>query len=143
MSVVRRIVQVEVEGIQKDTEGEENSIKSECPGIYCEQPGKRFLLYEEHMEGTDSVTKNLVNIGISEISVAKTGAVNAKMNFISGKKTVFNYHTTYGKLQMEANTRNLMLESNDKYIRILIDYNLEVSGDVISECKIIIKATFQ
>lgn len=138
---MKREVVVEVEGITKDSDGEESVIRSTSEGIYSVIDGKNLLVYSEQMEGTEQKTQNLVSIGISEVTVTKRGAVNTKMEFCSGKRKTFSYATTYGKLYMEVYTRNLMIESDERTIMVLIDYNLELGGDLISECKIKITAT--
>lgn len=137
---MKKKVLVEVEGITKDPNGEESVIRSTAEGIYTSIDGKNYLVYDEQMEGADQKTQNLVSIGISEVTVTKRGAVNTKMEFSSGKRKPFSYITIYGKLYMETYTKNLMIESDEKTIKILVDYNLELGGDLISECRIKIKA---
>lgn len=138
---MKKEVLVEVEGIQKDESGQENVIHYTCDGIYSVINGKNYLVYEEQIEGTDGKTQNLVTIGISEVTVIKKGAVETKMEFCSGKRKTFSYVTLYGKMYLESYTKNLMIKSDDKSVLIIVDYNLELGGDLISECRIKIKAT--
>lgn len=138
---MKKEVLVEVEGVQKDESGQENVIHYTCDGIYSVIDGKNYLVYEEQMDGADEKTQNLVSIGISEVTVTKRGAVETKMEFCSGKRKNFSYITIYGKMYLESFTRNLMIKSDDKSILIVIDYDLELGGDLISECRIKIKAT--
>lgn len=138
---MKKKVRVEVEGIQKDELGEEARIFNSYEGIYSIIENKCYLIYDETSEQDDDVTHNLVHIGISEVTVTKKGAVNTKMEFVSGKKRSFSYGTAYGKLPMELFTKNLMITTDDKEILIIIDYELELGGDLISRNKLTIKAT--
>lgn len=138
---MNKAVIVEVEGAQKDPQGEESVIKYTTEGVFSFQEGKCYLMYDEQLEGATEKTKNLVNIGISDVTVTKRGAVETKMEFVSGKRKKFSYVTIYGKMYLESFTKNLMIESTEKMVSIIIDYNLEMGGEVISECRIKIKAT--
>ena len=138
---MKKNVRIEVEGIQKDEQGEESKICNSYEGIFSIVENKCYLLYDEKTDQADEIIHNLVHIGISEVTVTKKGAINTKMEFVSGKRRSFSYGTAYGKLPMELFTKNLMITTDDKMVHIIIDYELELGGDLISRNKLTIKAT--
>jgi len=138
---MKKKVLIEVEGIQKDEHGEEVRISNSYEGVYSVIDNKCYLVYDEASGQDEQITHNLVHIGISEVSVTKKGNINTKMEFVSGKKRSFSYGTAYGKLPMELFTKNLMITTDDKRIHIIIDYRLELGGDLISNNRLTIKAT--
>lgn len=137
---MKKEVRIEVEGIQKDEQGEESRICNSYEGIYSIVDNKCYLLYDETSDQSDEIVHNLVHIGISQVTVTKKGAINTKMEFVSGKRKSFSYGTAYGKLPMELFTKNLMITTDDKMIHIIIDYELELGGDMISKNRLTIKA---
>lgn len=138
---MNRDVNVRVIGTHRDSDGICNEVVSECDGIYALRAGKHFLIYNEELEGTTQVTRNLVTVGINEVVVSKSGAVGTRIEFAGGTLRDVEYDTGFGKIHVNVRTKNIMTLQEKHSLRIVIDYNLEMDGEVISECKIDILAT--
>ncbi|MCR5798996.1 MAG: DUF1934 domain-containing protein [Lachnospiraceae bacterium] len=133
-------VHITVTGTQWNDDCEPEVIKTEHDGILVKQREKAYLKYDEVLEGTDSVTANLVKIELNEVTVVKKGAVNAEMHFVADKRKSAGYDTGHGTLRMGIYTNNIAVFENDCEYRLLIDYRLEMNGEFFANSRIDITA---
>jgi len=129
-------VLISIKGMQigKDMDGE--SIVSEYVGKYLERDGKKYLMYNENIEGTDNVTKCLIKIGINEVIVTKRGAVNVEMPFRKGAKKLTNYDTQFGGFTLGFRTKNITCTETEHSISLDIDYVLDMNYEYMADCHI-------
>lgn len=120
--------------------GENDTIEIITSGNYFEKNGKDYLLYDEAIEETDSVTHNTVRIRPDKIEVVKRGLVESRMTFECGRKHMANYQTPMGLIVLGVTTRELNVEKSEDTIHIYIEYALEMNGEFVSNCRMEIRA---
>ena len=59
-----------------------------APGEYYFKNGKHYIIYDEFMEGFDSVTKNVLKLQGDLLEVTKRGTSNVHMIFEKDKKNL-------------------------------------------------------
>ncbi len=127
---------VSVCGTQYDGTGEANPIEVITPGTYALRNNKHFVLYEEIMEGTDSVTKNTLKVSDKEVSLKRTGATNVHMIFSTENKTSANYTTPFGNLLIGVDTKSIKVEETEEKISVAVDYALDVNYEFLADCEL-------
>lgn len=130
---------VKVIGTQKSPDGEVSTIEQTNRGTFAIQNDKKYLLYYEQSEENGEQVKNLVTIGTNEVIVSKSGAITTRMTFAKGKRYGIAYKTQFGEMLLDIFTKNLMIEEREDYIKITVDYNLELDSEVVSYCTISIE----
>lgn len=132
-------VMISIRGMQigKDTGTE--SITDEYDGKFFERDGKRYLMYNENIDGTNEITKCLIKIGIKEVIVTKRGAVNVEMPFKMGAKKLTNYDTQFGGFTLGFKTKNITCVETHHSLSLDIDYVLEMNYEYMADCHINIR----
>lgn len=133
----KKTVKITIVGTQYGEVNPDNEkIKDVYDGIYYETDGKKYILYDELLEGATKPNKCFIKIGINEVTVSKKGAVNSEMIFKVGKKKLSNYETPYGGITMGIRTKNLTIDEKKNKIKIMIDYGLDMNYEFVADCTI-------
>ena len=117
----------------EDDHGDE--IELMVGGEYYFRNGTHYLLYEETMEGFTQTTQNLVKIRADFMEVRKKGTIHTTMTFEKGKKNTTLYKTPFGMLEMELDTKQVVLEEMDSCMNVCAEYVLGMAGNAIADCK--------
>ncbi len=134
-------VWVNVSGMQfGDTPGGEK-IEIMTPGSYYKKKDHHYLTYDEVVEGSDEVTRNIVKFDGDVFSISKSGFTNVEMIFEKNKRNMTNYVTPYGTLLVGIDTDRIDIVENDDSINIDIDYALDVNYEHLANCKIRMEIT--
>ena len=134
-------VLVRVLGIQiPEDGGEENRIELIIPGEYSLEGNVHLLVYDESVDETGSLAHNQVRILPTGMIVAKSGAVNTRMIFRPGFKTVGTYTTMMGKMPLEIKTIDYKTSFTENEISVTARYLLWLDGICIASCTIQIQA---
>ena len=104
-----------------------------APGEYYFKNGKHYIIYDEFMEGFDSVTKNVLKL---QGEVTKRGTSNVHMIFEKDKKNMTCYTTPYGSMMMGIDARSISIEESDDEIHAQIQYALDVNYEHLADCTI-------
>ena len=124
-----------IKGIQFDGESNADYITT-FPAEYYERNGKRYVVYDEVMEGFDQSTKNIIKFNENEVEVTKKGVVNVQMLFEENKKNLTTYGTPYGEIVMGISTVGIRFLETEDRIRVDVEYDLELNYEHQAECKI-------
>lgn len=103
---------------------------------YYEKNDKRYLMYEELMEGGDSPVSNLVKFYDGTIELTKKGMINVHMVFEEGKQNLSSYQTPYGTLMIGINTHKVEMTEDGDCIHLKADYGLDINYEYVSDCSI-------
>ena len=128
-------VLVSVTGTQFFGDGQD-AVEIITPGTYYLKNGKHYILYDEAIADTDIVTHNTVKAAPGQVEVAKNGAVETRMVFESGKKTMANYLTPLGLIVLGLTTVDIKLREEENAVHVNVDYALEMNGEHVSNCQI-------
>ena len=103
---------------------------------YYERGNKRYVVYDEEMEGFSKPTKNIIKFNEKEVEVNKKGVVNVQMLFEENRKNLTNYRTPYGDIVMGIDTAGIRFLETEDRIRVDVEYKLELNYEHQADCKI-------
>ena len=129
-------VLVKISGLQFAGEEDNDSIEVITTGSYYNKNGKHYVLYDEVMEGTTEVTKNVIKIGADSMEVTRKGPATVHMVFEKDKKNVSYYHTPFGNLLIGIDTKCIQVDENDLNINVKVNYGLEINYEFVADCHI-------
>lgn len=107
-----------------------------APGEYYFKNGKHYIIYDEFMEGFDSVTKNVLKLHGDSLEVTKRGSSNVHMIFEKDKKNMTCYTTPFGSMMMGIDARSISIEESEDEIHAQIQYALDVNYEHLADCTI-------
>lgn len=129
-------VWVTVEGTQFGVTPGGDKIEILTPGSYYRKKDHHCLLFDEVVEGSDEVTKNIVRFDDDMLTISKRGFTNVEMIFEKNKRNMTNYVTPYGSLLLGIDTDRIDITESDDSINIDIDYALDINYEHMVDCKI-------
>ncbi|MBE5934833.1 MAG: DUF1934 domain-containing protein [Lachnospiraceae bacterium] len=134
-------VLISISGLQYDID-ENETVEVVTPGKYYFKNNKHYLLYDEYLdESSNEVTKNKMIISNDQISIIKTGATSAQMQFEPGKECISYYNTPMGQLEVAFATSKVNTTYESDLIDININYGLSINRSHISDCNITMQVT--
>jgi len=129
-------VLVKISGLQFAGEEDSDSIEVITSGTYYKKNDKHYVLYEEVMEGTTDVTKNVIKIGEDSMEVTRKGPANVHMVFEKDKKNVSYYYTPFGNLLIGIDAKSIQVEESEMDINVKVNYGLEINYEHVADCHI-------
>lgn len=112
---------------QYDDHGKVDTIKIESVGNLYNKNDDLYLVYKEKEENVEITTT--IKLSDDKVSVKRFGATNSTMMFKEGEKYTSQYRTPQGIFVIETKTRKLKIDrKEDEYIKIEIDYNIDIMG---------------
>lgn len=129
-------VWVSVAGLQFGENPEGDKIEILTPGSYYKKKNHHYVLYDEVVEGSDEVTKNVVKFNSDEITISKRGFTNAEMVFERNRRNMTNYVTPYGSLIVGVDADRIDVSEADDAIKINVNYALDVNYEHLANCEI-------
>lgn len=128
---------VSVSGLQM-AGGESDNIEVITAGDYYLKNGKHYVLYDEVMDGCDSVVKNTIRINNGCLEILRKGPVNAHMVFEKDKTNQTRYMTPVGELLVSIFTKGISMEQDEDRLKISLDYSLDINYERVSENNIVV-----
>lgn len=129
-------VLVKVSGLQFAGEEDGDSVEVITSGTYYKKNGKHYVLYDEVMEGTTDITKNVIKIGTDSMEVTRKGPATVHMMFERDKKTVSYYYTPFGNLLIGIDAKDIQITESELDINVKVQYGLEINYEHVAECHI-------
>ncbi|TCO78744.1 DUF1934 domain-containing protein [Marinisporobacter balticus] len=122
-------VMLKIEGLQTSLDGEENSIELVTEGKLYEKGNSIYLVYEEtEISGMEGCTTT-VKLSEDKISMKRFGVLKSEIVFEKGKRTVTNYPTPYGVMDMEVLTKDMGYTITDANKgNVSIEYFVSLQG---------------
>lgn len=108
-------------------------------GQYYWKNEKHYIQFQEILEESGETVKSLLKINGEEVELIRSGAVNTRMHFIKGQETMTLYQTPMGNLPFQIHTEELFLDACEQEISILIQYEIRMNEQVITESTIRMK----
>lgn len=127
---------VKISGLQFAGEEDNDSIEVVTFGTYYKKNNKHYVLYDEVMEGTTEITKNVIKISEDSMEVTRKGSASVHMVFEKDKKNVSYYHTPFGNLLIGIDAKRIQIEESDLDINVKVKYGLEINYEYVAECHI-------
>lgn len=131
---------VKISGMQFTAENndpnEPEPVEIIAPGEYYYKNGKHYILYDEFMDGFDSVTKNVLKLKDDSLEITKRGSSNVHMVFEKDKKNMTCYTTPFGSLMMGIDARRISVEESEEEIYAQVEYALDINYEHLADCTI-------
>ena len=127
---------VKISGLQFAGEDDSDAMEVITSGTYYLKNGKHYILYDEVMEGTTEVTKNVIKMGIDTMEVTRKGPASVHMVFEKGKKNISYYYTPYGNLLIGIDTKSIEIKETEHDISVQVKYGLEINYEYVADCHI-------
>ncbi|MCI9611753.1 MAG: DUF1934 domain-containing protein [Eubacterium sp.] len=131
---------VKISGMQFTADNEDPNepepVEIIAPGEYYFKNGKHYIIYDEFMEGFDSVTKNVLKLKNDSLEITKRGSSNVHMIFEKDKKNLTCYTTPFGNLMMGIDARRILIEESEEEIYAQVEYALDINYEHLADCTI-------
>ena len=131
---------VKISGMQftadNDDANEPEPVEIIAPEKYYFKNGKHYIIYDEFMEGFDSVTKNVLKLKNDSLEITKRGSSNVHMIFEKDKKNLTCYTTPFGNLMMGIDARRILIEESEEEIYAQVEYALDINYEHLADCTI-------
>jgi len=128
---MNREVDIRVTGWQTAPDGTMSEpIVREAEGLYYLKNHRHYLIYDETAEegGIRADTHCIMKFTHSDLSVKRSGPVNAELEFHKDRETKAHYETPFGNVEMEIESGVFHLEEEAGRIRFGLDYTLKAEG---------------
>ena len=125
-----------LKGLQFENSDNGQELETITAADYYRKNGSHYILYDEVMEGFDDVTKNMIKFQDNCLEVTKRGLVNVHMVFEENKKNMTSYMTPYGNILVGIDTGSVLVEEEEKQIRVQVAYTLEANYQYLADCRI-------
>ena len=134
--ILKKAADIRISGLHM-TDGEKSAVEEKSKG-YISRRGQSTYLVTESDEGIRTMiklTKSRVEVKKSLIKSEKTasGAVISELVYEEGNSVSGFYHTTYGKFDIETETRSLYRTETEEHIQCNISGNIKMNGSPVSE----------
>lgn len=129
-------VLIKIRGLQFAGEEDNDAIEVITSGNYYKKNGKHYVLYDEVLEGSTEVAKNVIKLWDDSMEVTKKGPGTVHMIFEKDKKNLSYYTTPYGSLLIGIDTKNIQISETQQDINVEVQYGLEINYEHTADCKI-------
>ena len=129
-------VLIKISGLQFAGEEDSDAIEVITSGSYYLKNGKHYILYDEVIEGSTEVAKNIIKLGDGTMEVTKKGPSTVHMMFEKDKKNISYYHTPFGSLLIGIDAKYIHMEESEHDINVEVKYGLEINYEHTADCNI-------
>ncbi len=107
------------------------------PGEYYFKNGMHYIVFEDADADTGEVTKNFLKFRNEHLEIIKSGSVNVTMLFEKDKKTLSQYRTPFGFIDIAVSTRSIELkEDNPDELALTVKYAMDVNNSFMADCSV-------
>lgn len=125
-----------IKGMHFQNTEDGGNIETIWRGQYYKKKGTHYIVYEEPIEGTNDVCKNMIKFDSSMVNLSKKGPLSTVMLFKTGEKNLTNYNTPFGSIVIGIDTHHIRLTETDASITIDVNYSLDVNYEHLAKSDI-------
>lgn len=133
-------VMIAIKGMHFDISDCSEDLEVIQPGQYYKRGDMHYLIYEEPVEGTNEINKNMIKFNDGLMSLTKKGLINTTMLFDTKEKNLTNYATPFGNLIIGLDTHDISVNITEENINLNVNYSLDVNYEFLANCNISISA---
>ncbi len=135
-------VLLSITGLYAEDNENKDRIETLIPAQFYQKEDAYYVFYEEILDDSIGVTKSRMKISEKCVELNRRGDVNVTLTFTEGEKSVSAYQLPYGVFTMGIDTHVVKITETEETIDILIQYTMEMDGQIISEndIEIVIKS---
>ena len=119
---------VKVRGEQKDLMGEQSSIEMVAEGRHYYKGGRHYVLYDENLTEEGEKTSTILKIEPNSVVRLGHGSVEQEQRFALREKSVSQYRTPFGSLEMAIKTHELAIEYGTATGQVDVNYDVSING---------------
>ena len=131
---MKEFVDIEISGSHLRYD-ENDSIAVNISGNHYIDGDIHKITYVEEAQGFDEIILNTIIVEKNRVEIIKEGVVNSKMVFANNSRYKTIYDTTFGRLDMETETKLLLIDMSEDEINVYVEYILYIEGDRASNSK--------
>ena len=131
---MKEFVDIEISGAHLRYD-ENDPIAVNISGNHYADGDTHKITYVEEAQGFDEIILNTIIVKKNRVEIIKEGVVNSKMVFANNSRFKTIYDTPFGRLNMETETKLLLIDMNEDEINVYIEYLLYIEGDRASNSK--------
>lgn len=128
-------VLVSVSGLQFQA-SETEPVEVITSGSYYKKNNKHYVKYDELIDGTNFMTKNMLKFDENGFNLIRSGVVSTNMLFEENKRNITSYNTPFGSFMVGIDASRIDIKEEDEQIDVDIDYAIDVNCEHLADCKI-------
>ena len=128
-------------GHQKGLDGNKEKVLHGAEGQYYFRNDKHYIKYDDSSMDEDNVIRTTLKTDGRDFNIFRRGAVDTEMMFSLGKTTRTAYRTPYSMMELEINTKKLVIDMGEAAGKVDLCYDMAVNGDFVGEYELSIKIT--
>lgn len=127
---------VTLKGLQFNEQLESDKIEVVTLGEYYDKNNKKYIIFEEVVEGVEDKIKTMIKLSPTVMEVTKKGLTSAHMVFEVDKKNYTVYRTMFGEIQIGIQTKSIEIDEAEDEMTVKVDYELEMNCEHVASCSI-------
>ena len=121
-------VLIRVTGQQSGTDGAPDSMEFLAEGRHYLKSGKHYVLYDDNVTDEGRLISTTLKFTDERLTLIRKGGVSQLQEFYSQGRSVSQYHTAYGSLELAVETKGINISFEDVKGEIHVEYALFVNG---------------
>lgn len=127
---------VTLKGLQINEPVDAGAVEIVALGEYYEKNDKKYIIYEEVVEGMEGKIKNIIKLSPTCMEVTKKGLTNTHMVFEENKKNLTVYNTPFGAFSLGIMAKGIDINEKDDSMSVKVEYELDMNYEHIADCTI-------
>ena len=127
---------VTIKGLQVSSQMEPDPIEIVALGEYYEQKGKKYIKFDEVVDGMEGQIRNMIKISPTCMEVTKKGLTNAHMVFEENKKNRSFYYTPFGDFSIGIMGKSIETNETENELKVKVTYELDMNYEHMADCTI-------
>ena len=124
-----------IKGLHVDAYEESGTVEKLIPAEYYERGGSHYLFFAEEEESGEQ-TKTRMKFGADKLELVRQGSITTRMVFEKSKLHMTDYRTPFGSFLLGIRTEKVLLEEQERMLKVLVQYRLEMNGEHASDSRI-------
>ena len=129
-------VLITLKGLQINEPVDTGVVEIVALGEYYEKNDKKYIIYEEVVEGMEGKIKNIIKLSPTCMEVTKKGLTNTHMVFEENKKNLTVYNTPFGAFSLGIMAKGIDIDEQDDSMSVKVEYELDMNYEHVADCTI-------
>ena len=129
-------VLITLKGLQINEPVDTGVVEIVALGEYYEKNDKKYIIYEEVVEGMEGKIKNIIKLSPTCMEVTKIGLTNTHMVFEENKKNLTVYNTPFGAFSLGIMAKGIDIDEQDDSMSVKVEYELDMNYEHVADCTI-------
>ena len=112
---------VTLKGLQISEQTQPGVIEIVALGEYYEKNDKKYIIYDEGVDGMEGKIKNIIKLSPTCMEVTKKGLTNTHMVFEENKKNLTVYNTPFGAFSLGILATGIYIDETDDAMNVQVN----------------------